>query len=329
MKEQQISGFDSSQRQQGIIFSSYSDKFFIEETCPWVEDKREHEYRLTSRWIEIRRGHLKNWLLPHFSEFYLGEIDTKVIKNIFKKLDCSNTMKNKILASLKIILDYAIEEGHIQNNPVNKRLKYSERTIKVRDAFTIEEISMLFPLKEKELLYIWDTWENALFFATLAYTGIRPSEARALIWNDIENDCILIQKSFSDKDISLTKTENSIRVVPISIQLQWFFSRSEREEDAFVFPNFLVHTRNRYLRPFKRALQRVNIDTTDRNLVPYSFRHTFNTLAFETMSQEELREVMGHASEEMTMRYLHLSKKLRQQRAIKKARAIHKAFTLS
>ena len=312
-----------------ITFGVYSDKFFLENVCPWVEDKREHEHRLSSRWVEIRRGHLNNWLLPYFSEFKIQEIDSKIIKTLFKKLNCSGTMKNKILDSLKIILDYAVEEGLIKENPINKRLKYSEKTIKIRDVFTKEEIFILFPLKQEKLITIWETWENALFFATLAYTGIRPSEARALIWEDIQDDCIMIHKSLSDKNISYTKTETSIRTVPISIELRWFFERTKREEDTFVFPNFLVNTRNRYLRPFKRALKRVNIDDSDRNLVPYSFRHTFNTLAFQTLGQEELREVMGHASEEMTMRYLHLSKKLRQERAIKKAQAIHKAFILS
>ena len=311
---------------QKKTFGVYAEKFFIEQTCPWVDDKRERGHRLSSRWIENRRGHLVNWLLPFFSNTYLHEINSSLIKITLKNFDCSNTMKNKILDSLNIILNYALDEGYIRRNSVNKRLRYSEKVQRIRDAFTPDEIDLLFPMDKEKIIYIWDKWEIALFFATLAYTGMRPSEARALLWDDIENGCILIQKSFSDKNIGYTKTEAGIRAVPISQRLQWMFDRMKKKEEGFIFPSLLVSTRNSYLRPFKRALKRVEIDDSTRNLVPYSFRHTFNTIAFETMKEEDLRELMGHASSEMTMRYLHLSRRLRQERAIKKATAIHEAF---
>ena len=52
-----------------------------------------------------------------------------------------------------------------------------------------------------------------------------------------------------------------------------------------------------------KGIERAGIDSTNKNIVAHSLRHTYNTIMKGILTAEVLREFTGHRSEAMTKRY--------------------------
>ena len=310
------------------LFEEYSKDFYLLDKCRWVKTSREKKKKkLGDAWIKARKGHLNNWLLPTFGDWPLNEFTASNIEYEFDNFEISNTYRNKILESLKIILFFASKEMLIPHNPITKELRYKIGEEKIPDAFEPEDYIKLLPKNKIKLLSIWGNWETVLFFATLAYTGLRPGEAKALIWSDIQDGAFLIEKAVdASKKMGNPKSEKGVRAVPIVPELQWFFDRTERMNDL-IFPSYISSERNKYGRRFNSALKQAKICREDRHLVTYSFRHSYNTFILEEVDIAVCQELMGHADAKMTLRYTHIKNKAKPKRATAHADAIQRALS--
>ncbi|HOV64787.1 MAG TPA: hypothetical protein PLG43_13015 [Spirochaetia bacterium] len=61
-----------------------------------------------------------------------------------------------------------------------KKTEAMGKTIKARDAFTLEELRTFFPEDKLKLIEIWKTEKYAIAFFILATTWLRSGELRAL-----------------------------------------------------------------------------------------------------------------------------------------------------
>lgn len=299
-----------------MTFLDFSEPFWIWETCPIVTDKIERGYRYSQTLCRNNRGSMEKNIIPTFGKYYLSDITPdmvnrwllglrhprKVRGKVYKPL--ANSTANKMHNMLKDMLEIALRRNLITSNPATGVHKLADN-YKVRGCYTVQQARLI--LSDK------DEWNSPLAWLgsyTAALTGMRMGEIRALKREDIKDDHIVIQHSI-DRTIGIKSTKTAkTRHVPIPSVL-----RNEllfwAPENGFIFsldggttpvnPDYLLE--NLY-----RRMEDLEIDYKTKRLTFHSWRHFFNTRLIASGVQGEItRAVVGHESEDMTERYLHLT----------------------
>jgi len=192
---------------------------------------------------------------------------------------------NRELACLRAIMNMAIDAGYMSENPVSKAKLFKEDT-KINRVLTEEEFIKLLNHSAKHLKYIL---EAALF------TGMRLSEVLNLRWQDI---------NISEGYLVATKTKNGeMREIPINENLKMTFEQIERHPDSdFVFTKNNGEKFTSIKTAFKSAIVRAGIEP----LRFHDLRHSFAShLVMNGVDLVTVKELLGHKSINMTMRYSH------------------------
>jgi integrase len=262
--------------------------------------------------IAMNRANTENYLKGFFGKIRLGDITKDTMKEWFldmnrKGLSASTT--NTALKTLRVMLDEAVNQGILQNNPAKevKELKVEEPQ---RIILTLEELRKLFPAD-------WTTvWDNEVIYKAhkvAACTGMRISELRGLRGEYVFADYIYVCGQYTRLGYKAhTKTKQN-RNIPIPAAMR-------RELDALVLSNgegFVFSedggktpvTMERINRGFEKALGNIGIDhktRLDRNLSFHAWRHFFNTvLRMNNVTDAKVQSVTGHRSKKMTDHYTH------------------------
>lgn len=165
------------------------------------------------------------------------------------------------------------------------------------------------------LLKVAETHHAGLYILTLLYTGMRPGEAAALNWADVDfkNSMIHIHAAVESgsSHVKGPKTASGVRDIPIHAAL---LPRLQEAKGAPFDPVFTgesggrLNSGNQYRlwRSFKRAMDIAMGAEVYRNqimeskiapdLTPYCLRHTFATdCARAGVPLETVRWLLGHA----------------------------------
>ena len=215
---------------------------------------------------ELNDGHIKLWL---------AHLQKKTAGMSGKRLEASTL--NKILARVRTMVTVAWKRGEIQR-PVNPMDLVDNLAMKGRepDPFTPEELLALLAACEEQ--------QRALYL-TLALTGLRPSEALALFWEDhidYEHNRVLVRQQLRDGGVldPKLKTERSERDVtmfePVRAALR-SLALQNRMRSKFVFANRKggpLNERTQGDDPWRRTVARTGLEY--RPL--YTFRHTYTFL---------------------------------------------------
>ena len=176
------------------------------------------------------------------------------------------------------------------------------------------ELQALFPHDLAKLALVWGTPKYAAMFITLATTGIRSGEARALLWRHFLADGWLhVERAQKiDKSMGATKTgeERVIALPRRTVEvLEWW-----RGQSPFTAADHLIFFGMDATTPLNvqtvtnllpGALTRSGIEVAGRDLVVHSLRHTYNTIMRAVLPAETLRKFTGHRTPEMTDLYDH------------------------
>jgi integrase len=263
------------------------------------------------------------YILPKFGNRILSSLNRIEIENWLieiqkkdTKVQLSNQTKNHILYTFRIVLREAEREALIPYNCL-ATVESLGGTSQQRDIFTKEELEKLFPNDITQMETIWGRREYAYIFLLLSTTGMRVGELRALQWKHIiwkeDRNALLIEQSVKhDNSIGSTKTNKS-RIVVLTKRAQdclddWLEVSPFDQMRDFIFygqDRSSTVTGRTLLNRFAKALKDVGIDTTGRNLVIHSFRHTYNTMLKPLMPIEVLQSMTGHSSDAMTQHYNH------------------------
>lgn len=173
------------------------------------------------------------------------------------------------------------------------------------------------------ILAVAETSRSGLWILTLLYTGMRPGEAAALTWGDVDfkaNEIYVhaARESGKNKTIKAPKTQAGVRVIPIHAKLapKLKSAKGKRKAKDFVFVTQSGGQQNensirRLWTGFKRELEIYMGATTYRNqivksvvaddLTPYCLRHTFCTdLQRAGVPLNVAKELMGHSDIQTT-----------------------------
>ncbi|MFS0980799.1 tyrosine-type recombinase/integrase [Enterococcus casseliflavus] len=243
------------------------------------------------------------------------------------------------------VIEFAITLDIIQKNPFDRtiRPKPIDKSFKREfKHYTISEVehvmnyltSKVKAVKDDNVLYkYFAEWDLALY-RTLAFSGLRASEALALSWNDIDltSKTLDVNKNLSKTkngySVQAPKTKSSIRIVTlddktISILKKWKLRQKElyfqirTKSQNIVFADMYGQYSNRqalYMRS-NRVADFANVP----RIGTHGWRHTHATMLFEAgVDLKEAQERLGHSSIEITSNiYTHLSAKRKKQTADK------------
>lgn len=210
----------------------------------------------------------------------------------------------KTLVVMQAMFERAAKFGRIPRNPVKLVRKPSGQRRRLPVAMTPVQV---------ETIRTHLTGADAVMVSVLAYSGMRPGEARALRWGDIKTQTIVIERAVSGGAVQGTKTgkTRSVRLLaPLASDLRdWRAVSGNPADGAFVFPRADGNHwseddwRNWRSRKFGTAAAKAGILTT----VAYDLRHSAASLWLqEGNNPVQVAAWMGHAPSMLFSTYAHV-----------------------
>jgi integrase len=214
-----------------------------------------------------------------------------------------NRTRLKILTVLHGVMQRAKRVWKLPRNPVSDVEKLTQRRSAEIQVFSTEEIMALIRAADSE--------QDAAIYLTAAFTGLRRGELVALRWRNVDfaRRHIRVTASYTERALSTPKSGKA-RSVPMAPAVAEALARLNHRdhhaaEDDLVFPG----DAGEYLdasalyRRYKTALRWAGL----RDLRFHDLRHTFGTqvIGNAAVSILQLKEWMGHADMDTTMKYLH------------------------
>jgi len=271
-------------------------KTTLNELCDqyWKLDGKHKRMKGLSSMIGI----WKKW----FGNLPMKELNQqKVEKFLAERMEekhLSPATRNRHLAHLSSLFNRGKEWGLITDNPAQGIKPLRENGARTR-FLDKEEIQLLLEAATEEFRPI---------LLTALHTGMRRGEIIELRWPDVDfrNRIITIQDSKSGKK----------RMIPINDILNETLNvLPSRFKKGYVFPSPVRPKQpwRDFRGQFKKAVGQAEI----RNLRFHDLRHTFAShLVMNGVDVMTVKELLGHASLTMTLRYTHLAPDHR-MRAIK------------
>jgi len=215
--------------------------------------------------------------------------------------EVSDRTTNRDLQILKCMFNRIIEFkrwGKVVDNPVRYVKLSKERNERIRY------------LEPKQIEALLDHASDRLrpIVVTALHTGMRRGEILNLKWEhvDLKNGTLYVAESKSGEG----------RHIPISSTLrETLMQLPSRFQKGYVFPSYLPSrkpgAKDDGQRPFTDVKTGFAKALTDAKITDFRFhdlRHTFaSQLAMNGVDLNEVRDLLGHKSLTMTLRYAHLS----------------------
>jgi integrase len=170
-----------------------------------------------------RTWHARRWpnyatlwdahVLPRLGTLRLRDLNPEVIARFRADLTRSgvgDASVRKVLAILQSALQHAVEWRRIHVNPCRSVRKPSQRRERVVRPLPPEQVELI-----RENLLARRRQRDAVLISVLACAGLRPGEALALIWGDIRERTILVERAVALGKLKTTKTgqRRTVRLV--------------------------------------------------------------------------------------------------------------------
>lgn len=289
---------------EGVTISDLFNNEYIKlaETDKAANTTRRERY-LFRDYIESVIGNLP---VKDVNKGHVEEIKSAAIE---KKLSPATT--NLILATVRQLLNFAIEKDIIEVNPVKKVKKIKIDNKRVRFLTEDEAEKLLNSIREKSE----DVYRITLFSL---HMGLRAGEIFSLTWADIdlENGTIFI------KDTKTGHNRHAYMTDRVKKEIE---SMKKGQGSDIVFPP-QEGAKNRHIQFISKTFMRTvdelklneGIEDPRQKIVFHSMRHTFASwLVQKGTSIYAVKELLGHRTLTMTERYSHVSAEhLRQAAAV-------------
>jgi integrase len=250
-------------------------------------------------------------VLPRIGGLRLRELTPQALERFRGELAAAGVglpPQRRVLVVLQGILQRAVEWGYIPTNPAKVVRKPAGRRRHVVRPMT----PMVVERMRSHLLDRGDA-RSATLVSVLAYAGLRPGEALALRFGDLQERTILVEQAVSLGEVKDTKTGRlrAVRLLPaLADDLSAWQAASDRpSDDALVFPAahgglWSPHDwKNWVRRRFRPAAAAAGIERAR----PYDLRHSFcSLLLYEGRTIVEVARQAGHAPSMSLDTYQHV-----------------------
>lgn len=279
----------------------------------WFEDYKKRLERSTQ---EGYRYTLRK-LVEHFGKMKLKTIKTMHVEQYLQQMKddgLSSSYIAKLRGLLFQILNKAEANDFIRKNPVRfaEKMKNDGPT-KKKESFTVEEVQLLM----KHLPYD----RIGLSIRVMLGTGLRGQELLALEPQHIEPDgsMIYVRQAVKMESgvpyVGTTKSRDSMRDIPVPKKIRPYLMalRSYSKGGKYIWESPRVPERtvnpSSFRKDFKAALEKVE---GVRVFTPHACRHTYvSQLQARGVDMETIQSLVGHADTQMTEKYLHVQKEIK------------------
>ncbi|MBQ8507182.1 MAG: site-specific integrase [Clostridia bacterium] len=309
------------------------DQLFGQYAVQWFNVKKKPSIKDAS--LELYRTAMNKDILPVFGDRNLRAIRPLEIQEFVNGFEGKSESKiTYVVASINGVFESAYAEGILKKNPAESVVRPQAAPAEEKRALTEAE------RKTVESVCIFN--ENGAFLACMYYLGLRPGEARGLMWGDFDWDTnqVHIQRDIDDKKGSTPgelKTKASNRCIPVPEKLRRILERKRGREGDFLFVG------SRSNRPMaKTSYERMwvglmfacdmvipleeqanNYRASDIRsrykpvITAHTLRHNYITMCWENGIDPFItQKLVGHTSIKTTMDiYTHLSEKQLQKAA--------------
>lgn len=304
----------NGRRSSGTTLEVYA-KGFWKEDGTYAQSRLAHGYHLSACTLYVADLITAKHILPKWGKCPLGtltsgKIDAWIVQ-LHREGVLSSASINHLLQSLRTILQQAVSDGLIKENPA----AYVRRVKLVQEERGILEMDEARRLLTEPLL--WQDRRHFVLNLLAATTGARMGEIRGLQIADIFPDRIEIKHSWSDHGGLKEPKWGSVRSIPIAPLI---YSNLEGLMAAMQPTSFLFYGEHGKDRPLGTqaiahalydAMKSIGISEVDRRQRHLSFhgwRHWLNTaLRSRGLPDSKLRLITGHRSDEMSDRYTHFN----------------------
>ena len=252
---------------------------------------------------------------PKFAKIKVSSItpdDLYKWKKELLKNDYSESFINKVIACMRLTLEYGLKKGY----PINQELLNELDHIKLnkvapeRQVLSMDQLTQLFKSFE---LSVPSEYSYYLYFLGLANSGMRPNEYRALQVKDIDGDYLIVNKSLTNKVgkgniIQPPKTQTSNRKVLmphyIIEKILKYIEPYKNNPNAFIFGNEKPFSETNIKRQLDKHLKMSGLP----HIVVYGFRHSHATNLIKAgVPIKVVSKRLGHSNASTTMNvYWHL-----------------------
>ncbi|HEU4973973.1 MAG TPA: tyrosine-type recombinase/integrase [Baekduia sp.] len=252
-----------------------------------------------------RRSEVRVHFIPAFGERAIEDVTSRDIERWRSSLPerLAPRTKNKLLTSLHGVFKRAMKVWGLPANPVADVEPLRERPRVDFEVYSPEEVMALVRFAASE--------QDAVIYLTAAFTGLRRGELIGLRWRDVDfaASLVRVRRAYSYGALTVPKSGRA-RAVPLAPEVATALARlalrgARTGEDDPVFVGesggFLDGSalRRRYLEAQAQA--------GTKRLRFHTLRHTFGTRMIGVADIVRVKEWMGHADIETTMRYLHFA----------------------
>ena len=292
-----------------VRFKEFADGFFDWEGA-YVQSLILRGRGIGRRHAENQNATIQNHLIPAFGDLKLSRIDSDGIEELVISLSAAGKSPgtiNKVLITLRTILQHAYKKKYIQRLPIIEMVPSRQQD---RGILSVEEVKAFFAQE-------WDDKRYYAFNLIAATTGMRMGEIRALQRKAVFDDYIEVSVSWEKgHGLKCTKTGRS-RYVPIPQRAKTALDEVMlmtpfKEPDDFIFVGRKreapLDTHIIQLNYYK-ALKGIGIDKEARqarNITFHSWRHFFNSLLINSrVPIPKVQTITGHSTDRMTENYFH------------------------
>jgi hypothetical protein len=221
-------------RRENITLAEYAQGFWNPEGT-FAPDRAAHGRAVSRTYLDIAEGYTRNHLLPAWGgrrlrDFEARTLDTWIV-DLHREGQLAPATINKLLQTLRTILDQAVLDGWLIHNPARHarpvRVRRPERSI-----LTLAEAVRLLAGSEP-----WGDYRHYAINVLAAATGIRMGEVRALLVENVQSDHVEIRRSWEEGYGPRPPKADSVRDVPISPKVHAVLERviQETESQSLLF----------------------------------------------------------------------------------------------
>lgn len=236
--------------------------------------------------------------LTHFISQYpnyrsISSNDALTYLQSLRSRNLSNSTINLRLSAVSSFLDYV---SFITNEAIPNPFKNS----RLREPSSQPEIEILSAKEVAKLFSVIKNPKHLALFKLLLYTGLRRSEATQLSPRNIIN----IKGDYYIRIYPEQSKSKKHRDIYIPTELKIFLDKiydptKDKMGKARYFP---MTEQNVY----KQLLKYCSLAKIRKHITPHILRHTVATTALENgASIQDVKEMLGHANINTTMRYVH------------------------
>ena len=262
--------------------------------------------------VREKRRALRRGMLDLFGHLRLDQIGSRQIeayKARRKQDGVGNKTINEELAILSKILGYAEEIGELRKPPPKiRRLKVAPPPF---DFLDFEEADRLLEAACKAP----DPWCAMIPFTM--WTGLRLGELRGLTWDDVDlvAACVHVRRAADDEGELHPPKSGRSRVVDLPRKAVELLRTHRHLRGPFVFcledgsllPRWACESKTKHAEhdgPLAKVCRKAGL----RRIGWHGLRHTYAShLMMRGANVLEVKELLGHSTLAMTMRYSHLS----------------------